>query len=306
MEPLPPYVALTLLAAFLFAVGNSLQKHGVSDRLSAGAPVAGLLAHLPRLFSALLRSRLWLLGLLVTVVAVSVEIQAMAQGDVSVVKPLSRVQTLFVLAIGVGVLRERLSRAELLGIGAMLCSALVLARQPVAGARIVPGTAANAALAFGVASAVGLGVVLADRLAGPRGREHLPAFAAGALFGLGDVLMKAATGAVRTETGGFDLAGGPTIVALLGTAEFSLSIGATLLAFALQQIAFSRGRVSLVVPLIGVGATALVVLLGVVYLGEPLGPARLAGVLAMIAATVLIARPASPRPAWAAAGPVEP
>ena len=76
--------------------------------------------------------------------------------------------------------------------------------------------------------------------------------------------------------------------ALVGTAEFPLSIAATACAFLLQQAAFARGRVSLVVPLIAGGGTLVVLVLGAVLLREGLDPPRLAGVLAMGAGTLLL------------------
>jgi len=74
------YVALTLLAALLFAVGNSLQKLAVAGRVGP-LPAAAWLERGRRIFAALLRSPVWMLGLALSIAAFAMEIQALAQGD---------------------------------------------------------------------------------------------------------------------------------------------------------------------------------------------------------------------------------
>jgi multidrug transporter EmrE-like cation transporter len=102
--------------------------------------------------------------------------------------------------------------------------------------------------------------------------------------------MKAATDVVRAGTGGFSLTSADTLTSLAVAPELVLSIIATTLAFTIQQIAFSRGRVSLVVPLVGVAGTAVVVLLGATLLREQVSAARAASIVVMLAGTVLIGR----------------
>jgi drug/metabolite transporter (DMT)-like permease len=284
------YVALTLFAALLFAAGNALQKQAVASRLPQ-LPASAWLDRGRRAFTALLRSPTWMLGLALTIAAFAVEIQALAMGDVTVVKPLSRIQILFVLAIGVGVLGERLARAEWLGVGMIVAGSVLLGSEP-AGSRVwVPRTAVIAAVAGGVGAIVAAGLWLADRGPGRR-REHAPALAAGVFFGLGDILMKAATDVARARTGGFNLATGDTLTSLAIAPELVISLVATVFAFAIQQMAFSRGRVSLVVPLIGVAGTAVVVALGATLLQEQVSALRAASIAMMLAGSLLIGRAA--------------
>lgn len=283
------YVALTLLAALLFAAGNALQKQAVANLLQPLATTA-LLKRGRQFFAALLRSPIWLLGLAITIAAFAVEIQALALGDVTVVKPLSRVQMLFVIAIGVGILRESLARTEWIGVAMIVAGAAFLGIEPGDARVWAPRTAVIATVAVGVGAIVAASLWLADRGWDRRHREHAPALAAGAFFGLGDILMKAATDVVRARTGGFSLASADTLTSLAVAPELVLSIAATALAFTIQQMAFSRGRVSLVVPLVGVAGTAVVVVLGATLLREPVGAARAASIAVMLAGTVLIGR----------------
>jgi uncharacterized membrane protein len=136
-----PYVALALTAALLFACGNALQNHGVATRLPA-LPLRTV-ARPVRLLRALARNPPWLLGLALTFVAVGLETQALAIGDVSVVKPLSRVQSVFVIAIGVGLLRESLARTEWLGVAAVLAGVSLLALAPADEVPYTPSAAAS-------------------------------------------------------------------------------------------------------------------------------------------------------------------
>jgi uncharacterized membrane protein len=215
--------------------------------------------------------------------------------DVTVVKPLSRVQSLFVIAIGVGVLGERLKRSEWLGVGVIVAVAVMLGRESGELRAHAPGTAASVRAALGGLAIVSTGLWLSVVVGRRAGTGLVAALAAGALFGLGDVLMKNATLVVRAGTGGFDLARADTLASLGATVELPLSLAATVLAFGLQQLAYARGRVSLVVPLAGVATTATVVLLGGALLHESIGAARAGGVVSMLVGTLLVARGEAPR-----------
>jgi multidrug transporter EmrE-like cation transporter len=107
---------------------------------------------------------------------------------------------------------------------------------------------------------------------------------------MGDVVMKVGTEVARERTGHFDLSRSGTIETLLGTPEFHLALVLGLAAFLVQQLAFSRGRLSLVAPVVTVGATAVAVLVGSVLLGESMDRARISGIGAVLLGTLLLAR----------------
>ena len=60
----------------------------------------------------------------------ALETQALGDGDVSVVKPLSRVQGVFVLLIAVSFLHERLRPLEWVGAVVVALGGVMLAREP--------------------------------------------------------------------------------------------------------------------------------------------------------------------------------
>ena len=293
-----PYVAFTIVAALIFAAGGGLQKHGIATRLG---PVSAVeFARRPgRAMGALCRNPLWVLGSLLTLVGFGFETQALGLGDLSVVKPLSRLQTLFTLLIGVWLLSERLSPREWWGLGVMLVGVLMLGSEPADALVYVPDTRLSFAVSLAIVVLVLLLVPSAES-----GRWRLSpdtglALAAGVLFSVGDLLMKMGTEVVRLSTGAFDLPGGSTLPALVRTGEFQLAFGATLVAFVLQQVAFSRGRVSVVIPVGGAAGTLLTALLGFGLLHEPLGAVRIGAIATVIAGTLLATMPATPQPGLA-------
>jgi uncharacterized membrane protein len=285
-----PWVAFTLVGALLFALGNALQKRGLAGRLPEWG-VGSLAARPLRLLRAFTSSRAWLLGSGITLLALAAETQALGLGEASAVKPLSQIQSLFVIAIGVALLGERLSRREWLGAALLLSGAWVLALEAADAIPASPSRSDNVAFGLGVAALIAFSAALADRH-GPRAvGEWSPALAAGALFGLGDVMMKAGTESVRTRIGHFDLSRADAFGSLAAAPEFHLALALGAAAFLLQQLAFSRGRVSLSAPLVSVSATAMVVLLGAAFLGESLGVGRSLGVGLTLLGTLLLAWP---------------
>jgi drug/metabolite transporter (DMT)-like permease len=290
-----PYVAFSLTAALLFALGNALQKHGIALRLP---PLSlGALARPLRLAGALARSPLWLAGLALTGIALALETQALGLGDVSVVKPLSRVQSLFVLAIGVGCLGERLSRLEWLGVVTLLAGVALLAGEPSDALPHPPSQPVQLGAALAGVAVAALALCIRGRAGREVGEKRL-ALAAGALFGLGDWLMKGGTETARVQLGVFDLSSLACAGALVATSGLWLALAATTFAFALQQLAFSRGRVSVVMPVIGVGATLVAVGLGALLLHEPIGAMRVLGIALVGIGTLFVAgRSDAPGPA---------
>jgi len=216
-----PWVAYALLGALLFAVGNALQKHALVGRVPAQS-VRTMAARPLRFFLSFARSRTWLLGTAVTLAAVAAETQALGLGEASAVKPLSAIQSVFVLALGVAVLGERLLAREWLGVAVMLGGVWLLALEPGDSAAIPRSTGATLTLGIGVAGAVALAAALADRHPTRPAGEWSPALAAGAFFGLGDVMVKAGTESVRARMGDFDLSRADTLLALVAAPGLQL------------------------------------------------------------------------------------
>jgi drug/metabolite transporter (DMT)-like permease len=284
---LESYVALTLLASLLFAIGNVMQKRGLPTRLGAHS-IPALALRPWVVVGAVVRSPVWVIGLLLTAVAVGVETQALGLGDVSVVKPLSRAQSVFVLMLGVALLGERLRRREWLALGAVVAGAFVLGFDRSDGLTYLPSAPACRSAVVGVGSIVVALVVAAGWQTTRARMEVASGLAAGLLFGLGDVMVKVGTELAPGPAGHFDLTSGSSAGALLATAPFQVGVAVTIAAFVLQQIAFTRGRASVVVPVIGAGGMLVAIVLGTALLHERVGATRLAAIALMLAGTALL------------------
>ena len=211
------------------------------------------------------------------------------------VKPLSRVQLVFVIMIGVGLLGERLTRREWLGVGIVVVGAAVLAIGPEAGAGVPPGPLARATIAGAGLCAVG-GMLLAQRHWLRHLRPELAlAIAAGVLFATSDLMKKVATEVVEHDHGSFAIWRADTLGPLLGTPDYlgSLVLGAS--SFAVLQMAYAHGRVSFIGPVGGIAEVMIAVVLGAVFLGEPLTAVRLLGIAVVLVGSGLLVTSKAPK-----------
>ena len=278
---MPEYVVLTLASSAVFAVATALQKHGIATRLP-GFALRDLFARFGDLLAAMLKNRVWLLGLAVVPVGLGLEIQAVSMGDISVVRPLSRLEAAFSAVIGVVLLGERLSAREGIGIAAMIAGALVLALEPAPERALVPADASTALALGGGGALVAALLVAQERRPDWVAPEVGLAVSAGLLFALADILMKIGTSAVKAQTGSFEVASARTAGLFFLSYEFLLFAVIAFTAFLLLQIAYSQGRVSVVVPVAGITGTLLTLLLAAVLLREPLSQGRVLGVGVML------------------------
>jgi drug/metabolite transporter (DMT)-like permease len=266
---MPDYVLLTLASSLVYATATALQKHGIATRLPAFA-LEDVFSRFGELLAAMGKNRIWLLGFAVVPLGFGLEIQAVSMGDIGVVRPLSRVESAFSVLIGVTLLGERLAPREGVGVFAMVAGALMLTLEPEPERAFVPG-AASTVLALGTTGALVAGLLVAQsRRPDWLAPEYGLAAGAGLAFGLADITMKLATSVESTE--------------------FWLFVAIAITAFLVLQIAYSHGRVSVIVPVAGIAGTLLTVLLGSALLREPPSQGRVLGVLIMVVGIVLVLR----------------
>lgn len=282
---------LLILSTALQAAGSVLQKQRVATRVPNVA--LGQVTRRPgAFFGPLLRDWKWLLGFLLVVAGAMAGLQALAVMDLSVLKALGRLETLFVILAGVVFLGERLRPGEVAGVFLLLAGALLLA---LSSGEASGGAASREAYLVLAAGAVGLIVLLAfgRHSRSERLRPELAlAAAAGVLFATGDILTKGATDVVKAGAadGGFNVAESASMVGLVGTPEFALAIGAYVGGTILTQAAFSVGRVSVIGPVMSIGNLLLPIAFGLVVLQEDPTPDRLAGIATIALGTALLAR----------------
>jgi drug/metabolite transporter (DMT)-like permease len=281
MMSLEPYVLLVLVGSFLEGLGATLQKHGVATRKRkpAGGPLAGLRSVL---------NPIWCSGVLIMIVGAGFSIQGLADGQVTVAVPLSTVSMLVAIVLGTVALSERLSRAELGAIAGLLLGTalLILSATPPA-----PALREVAPLApiFGAALAAVLAlVVVARRIRGRAGAEVLLALAAGLLMGFANTLTKVAADRVRARHGSFELVRGEDLGVLLTEPVAAAVVLSILFSFAIVQLAFTTGRVSVVAPVRLTVQIATAVALGALLLGESIPTLRGIGIVVVSASAVAL------------------
>jgi len=264
-------------AAVLGAAGFGLAT-AAQQRATHEVEKAGTLN--PRLITSLLRRPMWLLGLLATIVALLLQLVALAFGAIAVVQPL--LVTGVVFAAAFSSLMSRRRPDPLILLGALLCAAgiaafLLLAR-PLPGGHEHIDIWGGLPLGIGLAAAVVACLFYASTVR-HESRVLALALATGIMYGVTAGLMKALTGQLRDGLLEPFQHGTLYAVCIVGPIGFLLS-----------QNTFQQGR--LVSPAVAVITSAdpvVAVMIGVFWLGERLdsSPALLAG--QCLAAVVVIA-----------------
>ncbi len=284
------WLAWTLIACLGFGAGAAMEKHGVASRLP-DLTLRTIFRDWRRILRAMATNWLWLLGIAVNLAGGVFLILAIDEGEISVIQPLVNANVVVAMLAGVVVLRERLSVLEwagaavLLGGAALVSSSATGAAPGVAGVAIAMDDARVAwvSAAF-VAGAVGL--LVAGRLASRRmSAEPFLAVSSGLLYGLGTVWLKV----VMVHLGGAD--NRPfwdTVAAACREWALWALIAANVAGFVLQQVAFSRGRVALVAPMLTIASGLPPVVAGIAALGEPAGALKMFGIVVVAAGTAML------------------
>ncbi|HET7072583.1 MAG TPA: DMT family transporter [Mycobacterium sp.] len=278
-----------LLAAFWAAVGIVTRQ-----RVAQDMPADQAMSE--KLLPSLLREPLWWAGTLAAVAGYVFQAVALAHGSLLLVQPLLVSSLLFALPLSARVCHQHISRADW-GWALVLTAALsvfVIVGRPHEGHNRPPVQAWTLALVV-IVPLVTVCVVAARRASG-RVRAMLLAVAVAVLLGMIAVLTKICTH--RFAVGGWH--------GLLTVPAPYVLVALAAILTVVQQSAFHAGSLQASVPIMLVGEPMVAVLLGVVVLGEYLtvrGPAALglaAAVMAMIVATVALARDEAPKSAGTA------
>ncbi len=246
-------------AAVVGAAGFGMAS-AAQQRATHEVPVSSTLS--PRLVVDLIRRPWWLLGLVMTVLALSMQLVALAFGPLTVVQPLLVTGVVFAGVFSALLHRRTPDRWVLVGglLTAAGLAAFLLQARPVAG----PGSEhldVTDSLPFLVTIIVlVVGCLVFARLSSHPIRVLALALATGILFGITAALMKAVTTAVRG--GGGELFTTPALYAACVVGPMG---------FLLSQNTFQQGR--LVSPSVAVITTAdpiVGVFAGIAWLGEDL------------------------------------
>lgn len=266
-------VLVTLAATLAIQLGYFLWKIAADELPRIGTAPAGTVA------LAFVTNWKWMLGLVLTVVGWLFFVKATDLGEVSIVQPLMSVGDMFLVLLAITFLHERLGRVEWVGLALTVGGAVLLAFEATVIERVA--IAWPRLVAFLSLCAAGW---LALFLAGRRSsRSEVPlAIAVGISFGIGAVLTKLMT--AYLTLGGEQLESS----AFLLNPILPFMVAANVAGLALLQVAFQRGRASVVIPVQLAVANGLVVIAGSLVFAEAIGLFRLFAICLILSGTAVL------------------
>lgn len=295
------WLTYTLFAILAFGVGATMQKHGMATefpKLSFGK----LWQDLGRIVRTLSSNWVWMLGLAFNLTACVLMTLALDAGEISVVQPLMNISLIVSIAIGVVVLRERLSSLEWLGAftliaGSALVSAsgLLVAVGPDKTSQAQPDVFALVWIFAGCVAGMGVLTFLGRAMRKGLPPELTLALIAGLFFGLVGVAVKLTTINVGQAGTSVVIEGvGDWIGVVVREPAAWAAIVFSVAAFVIFQIAFSHGRVAVVVPMTTIAAMVPPFAAGIVAFDEAVGALRISGIVVVtVGVVLLLVRPAA-------------
>jgi len=294
------YISITVAAACGFALAAVLQRQEAMK-----APEDAALK--PSLLLQLVRSPLWLAGIVLYMAAYALQVVAVSLGPVVIVQPLISSQLVFALLFGVWFVHLKAGWQDWAGAAAVVVgiALFIVATDPS------PGDASASATGWVVSVAVVTGLAAVAVVAGWRlsgaSRSAMWGTAAGLAWGLMIVLMK-------TVTAGFS-GPGPVSAHLLRMIQEPYLYGViitALVGFMFLQSALQAGALTHALVSYTVVEIVLAVVLGVVLFGEKphdddlgLALVGLSGVI-MLCGIVLLSRSSAVSGQMDASGSREP
>ena len=275
----PAAVGAGLGGALLIAVGFVLQQKAAEQE-----PAEERLSF--RLLGQLLRRPMWLGGIGAMVCGQLLGAAALDRGTLALVEPIMATNVLFALPLSAVWHRRRLGRREWVGAVSLIVglAAFVVAGDPYGGqADHLPWP--NWLIAMGSIVVVAALAVSLGRRAAPYREATYLAVGAGVLYGLQDALTQ------RTEVG---FSSG--VLGALASWPPYVLVGVAVVALLLNQSAFEAAPLDASLPATTVAEPLAGIAFGVGVYGEhlslqwPLLAVEVAGVAAMIAGVVLVAR----------------
>jgi len=279
-------IGLALLCALVTNVGFLLKHRGasVAPEVRWGHPIASAVA--------LFRSKWFTIGWLVALVAWFLHIGALALAPLSVVQAVLAGGLVFLTVLAERVFGHSVGRRQWLGVG-FTALGLVLLVATLPGGDGSHSTYSLAGMIAFESGLLGVGtlLVLSPRLGTPR-QHHgaLLGIAAGLLFGVGAVALKAMTGALAE--------GG---VLALVSPWLAAALIAWVLSFYASAHGFQRGEAVPVITLTSAAANISAISGGIIVFGDPLPGDPLGIVVQFVAFTlVIVAAALTPAPVRAA------
>jgi drug/metabolite transporter (DMT)-like permease len=269
---------LALLAAFLFALGSTLQQRGTLD---TSAPEGD-----PRFLAEIIHSRVWLMGMALHFLGCVFQALALARGPLATVQALCSLSLVFALPLGARLTGQVIGRRSLIGAFTTLVGIIIFVGigQPQDGSSLPTGAD------WLTAGLCVTALMALFSFVGGRRRGPLSAILFAAAAGTGFAFQAAVTKEFVTIFGdGF-------MAILTSWTTYALLIAAVA-GFALQQSALKTGFLAPTMASCNTTILAVSLILGISLFGETLskGQGRLSpaliGLAMAIIGVILLASP---------------
>lgn len=285
------YIWLAIGCAVFFGIGNSMQKHGMAGSFPR-ISLSRFVVELPRVLKTLLKNWIWLSGVGFSVGGFIFQGKSMdaPNSKLSVIMPLLNVSTLMTSLIGVFLFREKVRKLEWLGIAVITSgSILVCACDRGPGSYELNRQLLTVCYLAGIASMAALAVAF-TLYQSRRGAEILLAISSGFGFGMGAVALKMLDLDLKRAIGGFHVSDPHFLITFLASPNGWMLIVFNLVGFALFQLSFAHGRISLVGPFSQVFSMVIPVLAGILAFHESLVALQWLGVVTVTIGTFVVGR----------------
>lgn len=276
------YVLLTLFCSLLHGASAVLCKHALQQNPRELPAIKKI--------AAVLTNPIWLLGIGFGVGANILVVQIQSAIDISIVYPILNFAYVFTLLLGFLFLKESLTRPQWLGVSTITLGTgtILLVENPITGG-LTDMSALKWFTALSFASTLAL-LLLASRSIKNKSLNYeiLFALCAGICFGSVETYLKTTTNFVVSEIGTFSVASLDSLATFFTVWPFLVLALFGVVGFVSLQFAFSRGHVSVTVPLIAVTQRMINMISGFFIFGEAFPLLKISGFVAIILGAVIM------------------
>jgi len=275
------YIALTLICSFSHAVGAVLCKYGLEKLKQLREK------NLKRIVLFLIRSKFWILGIIVTLSTNFFVLQLQSVLDISVVQSILNSSYIFTLLLGYFVLNEVLTKQQWIGTIAVIIGPLAIMTVD----NPVTSQSTNIRVLLvqsGVSFIIILFLIIASFFYKNVNYGILYATSGGIAFGNSQVCVKATTNFITDETGYFSIFSIQSVTEFVKVWPTALIILFAITGFICMQISFTHGKVSICVALLAVISRSISTSSGYYVFGEEFLYAKMVGIVTILVGVFII------------------
>ncbi len=283
------YILFAVLSAFLFGVGNLLQKKGLTQLPALN--FRDFLKKFIHVIINLLKNFYWLTGMIVGVIAWFLYVEALSVGDLIVVKPIINMNLVVLVFLSVVFLKEKLKKSETVLLSFIIIGVLLLSYD----SRVTGAVMVNSEFLIGLIILLTLLTVILNLVNFNNRREYTISVSAGLAYGIAEVSTK------WLSIQSFMLTPFPERILYFFTSPIFWCLALfTVFGFMLKQTALSQSRACVSIPLINALSIIIPVIVSIIIFGEeiillfsgefilPFSLFRLAGIIIIIIAVTLM------------------